>query len=374
MKKKIMIVMPSLKGGGAERVTINVANNLNKDKFEIIIVSCTRGNDYKDYIDKHIDVVELNKSSVKYAVFSIKRQIEKYKPDIILSVMEHTYMSTILAKKVSRHTCKVILVVHSTYSNSLKYSNIKSKATIFDKISKVLKIYKHCDNIIFVSKESYKDFSSRFKLNERQARVIYNPIIFDNIDFLKNEYINQDSRYRNILAVGRLTKAKDYNNLIQAIDYIVNYKKIEDIRLTIVGKGELEDNLKEIVKNKRLEKYITFWGFEKNPFKLMSKCDVFVLSSLFEGLPTVLVEAMYCGSVVISTDCKSGPNEIITDGVDGYLVPVSNSTVLGEKIIDILDDKYKQNDYIRRNAVIRAKDFHVDKCIKEYEQLFEELV
>ena len=173
-----------------------------------------------------------------------------------------------------------------------------------------------------------------------------------------------------ILAVGRLTKAKDYPTLLRAFALISKKKKV---RLVILGEGEERKSLKNLVRGLDISENIAFLGFQKNPYKYMQKANIFVLSSKREGFPNVLVEAMACGVSVVSTDCQSGPNEIIKNGENGVLVPVGDEKTLAET------ETTSRGACVQREKFWiegkrKAQDFTAEKSIKEYEKLFEEVL
>ena len=172
-------------------------------------------------------------------------------------------------------------------------------------------------------------------------------------------WLPEDSRPL-IIAMGRLTKVKDFSTLIKAF-YLVR-KKL-DARLIIIGEGELRYELEMLISKHNLQEDILLPGFLKNPFVLIQKANLFVLSSIWEGFPNVLVEAMTCGTPVISTDCNSGPSEILEHGKWGRLVPVGNISLLAKSIIDTLAE-------IRHPDVSkRASYFNEDKVVKKYLEL-----
>lgn len=373
--KNIIIVVPSLVGGGAERISINIANNLDYNKFNVTIVSCTGENEYKGFINSNVCIKYLNMKSMKTSIFKLSKILQSCEPDIVICMMEHTYLFTLIAKKMSKVNSKIILAIHNNYENLLKYSTTNIKTKTLHYIYKWTKIYNYSDKIIFVSKDCYLNFKKIFNIKEDKGIVIYNPVIYDEINILKEEIVELDENYRYILSVGRLAKQKDYITMLKSINYIINELNIKDIKLIIVGKGELEDELKSIAKQLKLDNNVIFWGFETNPYKLMSKCEVFVLSSIYEGLPTVLIEAMYCGAIPISTDCDSGPREIIDNGIDGYLVAVGDYKAIADKIVQVLyynDDM--SNSKLSYNAYVKGNKFHVDKIIVEYENIINSLI
>ncbi len=140
-------------------------------------------------------------------------------------------------------------------------------------------------------------------------------------------------------------------------------------RLVILGDGGKRSNLEKLARQLGIERQVTFLGFQTNPFKYLARSDIFVLSSLWEGFALVIVEAMACGIPVISTRCPSGPDEIITDGVNGLLVPVADETALAEAILRLLKDK-KLAVKLAQAGTKRAEDFAITKIIKQYEAIF----
>jgi glycosyltransferase involved in cell wall biosynthesis len=139
--------------------------------------------------------------------------------------------------------------------------------------------------------------------------------------------------------------------------------------LIILGRGDKKEELKNLARNLNIDEYVTFLGFQSNPYGLVARSNLFVLSSLWEGFPNALIEAMACRIPVISTDCSSGPKEIITSGVNGLLVPVGDVDILADAILKVLTDKELSNK-IAKNGRKRVMDFEAKKVVREYEKLF----
>jgi len=173
-----------------------------------------------------------------------------------------------------------------------------------------------------------------------------------------------------IIAVGRLTKAKDYPTFLRAFSLICKKRKAH---LVILGEGEERKNLENLIHKLNLPENVAFLGFQKNPYKYMQKASVFVLSSKREGFPNVIVEAMTCGVPVISTNCQSGPNEIIKNGENGILVPVGDEKALAEAILKVLNNHSLRQKFSEQGRK-KAQDFTAEKSIKEYEKLFQEVL
>lgn len=367
-KYKIFLIIPTLKGGGAERVVLNIAKNLNQNKFNIYLIICCPGNDFKDEIPEYINVKELNYKHVYQSIPKLALLITKEKPDLIFSALSHMNLATIISNIISPVKTKVIISEHNTYSFNSGMKN-KNKLKNFLMAKFINYLYNHSKRIIFVSYGSLNDFKTIFKkIDYNKAIVIYNPIVYDNINILKQEDVGIKEKY--ILSVGRLTKQKGYEYLLKAFKLV--YEQNENIRLIILGQGEDKEKLIEYCKELNIHDVVYFLGFQENPYKYMANSEVFVLSSLWEGFGNVLVEAMACGVPVISTNCPSGPSEIIFDKINGILVPPKNPIALADAIINILNNKEYATS-LAKKGLERAQDFHVKKIIKEYERLFIEV-
>jgi glycosyltransferase involved in cell wall biosynthesis len=172
-----------------------------------------------------------------------------------------------------------------------------------------------------------------------------------------------------IIACGRLTYPKNYQLLLEA--FARTQKQINS-RLLILGQGEERTSLGELTHKLEIQDKVIFLGFQKNPFKYMAISDIFVLSSRWEGFPNVILEAMACGVPVISTRCPYGPDEVITDGINGILVPVGDKDVMADAIIRLLKDK-KLREQLIMGGTKRAEDFRIEKMVAEYEMMINSL-
>ena len=200
--------------------------------------------------------------------------------------------------------------------------------------------------------------------------VIYNSIDIVKITTLLNNEVEHTCFNENIPLItvcGRLTSSKNYPLLLKSFAIIQREIKA---RLLILGEGEKRKSLEDLVDKLGIQDKVMFLGFQKNPFKYIAKSNIFVLSSSWEGFSIVIVEAMACGVPVISTRCPSGPDEIITDEVNGLLVPVANVDAMAQAILRLLKDESLSN-RLAEAGKKRAKDFKVEKMVAEYERLFE---
>ena len=198
--------------------------------------------------------------------------------------------------------------------------------------------YRSADTIIAVSNGVADDLSTMLKLKRNQINVIYNPVVSEHLIKNSREPVDHPWLTSNkvpvILGVGRLTEAKNFNALIHAFSIVV---ASIPARLIILGEGEQRDSLETIIDQLNLADQVDLPGFTNNPYPYMRCADLFVLSSIWEGLPTVLIEALSCGTKVVSTDCPSGPREILENGKWGTLVPVNNAEELANAMIFSLE-------------------------------------
>lgn len=376
-KIKLLFFTSYLGGGGAEKVMVNLMNNLDRSKFDVSLVLSEKKGVHLNKVSKDVKINSLIKvNSLKNRMlpvlffiylkrfYNFIKVIRSEKPDVVVSPSNMPNLMSIFAKLFVRKI-KVIICVHCYLSIALKEDNFLTR--MMPKF-----FYSKADKIISVSKESAEDIDNNFGVPRNKIITIYNPHDLENIYELKDEEICDDFFKNNnpkIISVGSLIIRKGYKYLINAFKLV--RKRGINADLIILGEGIEKANLENLSRNLGLENHVIFAGFKKNPYKYMRNSSVFVLSSLYEGLPNVIIEAMACGVPVVSTRCPSGPEEIITDGVNGLLVPVKDEKALANAIIDLLKDKDKAKNLAEEGRK-RAEDFEVKKIVKEYEKVFVE--
>lgn len=223
------------------------------------------------------------------------------------------------------------------------------------------RMYPSADGIVAVSAGVADDLAQIINIPRCRVSVVYNPIFSNNIPELSKAQVDHAWLSRGqppvIMAVGRFTQAKDFSNLIRAFSVL---RKKTVARLIILGEGDLRESLEAVVSDLDLSNDVAFPGFVQNPYAWMSKAALFVLSSAWEGFGNVLVEAMACGTPVVSTDCPSGPAEILENGKWGDLVPVGDINALAEAMAAALDSREHPD------VAARAADFSVDQAVHGY--------
>ena len=198
-------------------------------------------------------------------------------------------------------------------------------------------LYPTADYVTAVSAGVAKELREKLRLPRERVTVVYNPIVTPELAKMAGEdpchpWLADGNPV--VLGVGRLVQAKGFECLIDAFAHL---RKVKEARLIILGEGPEREPLSEKVKAAGLADLVQLPGFVSNPFSYMSRCTVFVLSSRNEGLPGSLIQAMACGAAVISTDCHAGPSEIVTNEVNGYLVPVDDPMAISSRIEYLLD-------------------------------------
>lgn len=357
MKRKIAFIVPSLRGGGAERVITNIVSNINQEKFEIILILIKKEGTFLSMIPDNIKIIDLNSQRVRYAILKLIKEININNPDIIMSTLGHMNLALLLIRRFIKTKAKIYVREASTPSKSLMEMP-KIKRLLFKGLYTLL--YPKADLVIAQCDEMKNDLIFNFRIKRSLIQTIYNPLDIENIRKKRDEFYPYRKDEVNILAVGRLTPAKGFDILIEAFKIVA--KAIPTARLYILGDGELKSYLFKKSEELGVNDRISFLGFKKNPYPYYYYSDTYVLSSRWEGFPNTLLEALACDAKVVATKCKSGPKEIIKNDMFGNLVEVDNPVSLAEGIIKSINEENKSNG--------RAMDFSIKNIIKEYESLF----
>ena len=390
MYKNLAFIIPGLKNGGAERVLSTLSLNLNKNIKQYIFTWDGKEKDY-DFNSEIIDFNIINSKNILINIFVLINRVikarkykKKYNIDTSISHLEGANIVNIL----SRRKDKIIITVH----NFQTLERNGGYGFIFKILIRLL--YNKADIIVAVSEEIKEDLIENFNIEKQKIKVIYNPFDVNQINDLSKEEIDNDEKYifssPVIINVGRLTKQKGQWHLIKIIEILK--KDIPNIKLLILGKGELEKELKKMIVDLGLEDNVILMGFKNNPFKYIRNSDIFALTSLYEGFPMCLVEAMACETPVISVDCKSGPREILSDyesernsniksysfeeyGVlckkfetDKQYENYLSEEVYAEAIKKLLEDEKRLKDY-RKKGIIKAKSLDVKNIILLWESI-----
>jgi len=413
-KIDIVVFIPRMVEGGAERVTINLLKGFVKRGLKVDLVLFWKEGVFLNQIPSQVRVISLDAPTNLYPYrwhrllkFLCKRHLSSFDLDCLLkanavlakivfylrgkSSMYPMWINTIalhLANYLRKNRPKALLaIMHNSNIIALKaqqFAHIPFCLTISEHttlsialqftqrrkfIENCIKtLYPKANTIIAVSQGIAKDLIESYKVPKEKIKVIFNPIVTDELFELSKQPINhpwfEQNRLPVILAVGRLTKAKDYPTLFRAFSLV---RQVRPAKLLILGEGEERSNLERLAIELGIQNDVSMPGFVDNPFAFMAKASVFVLSSAWEGLPTVLIEALACGCPVVATDCRSGPREILDNGRYGRLVPVGDHEALAKAILETLDNP----DFpaTKEERIQRALEFSLDAAVEKYLQV-----
>ena len=358
-KKRLIFFMPSMEGGGVEKNLIIVTNYVSRFIGNVSIM--TFDNSFNKYFDKRVKIINVKKKNKKkkYSKYF------KYISCICLLIKEYLADKNILVFTFQANIYGIILayflnfkIISRSNSSPTGWNRNVFKKLIFSFF------IKKADKVIVNSKEFQKEFKNKFSVN---THLIYNPL--NKSEIIKKSKINKKTLFPffgnknfKIINIARLTNQKDHLTLIRALNIIV--KKI-DFRMLIIGYGVNKDIIKKEIKFYKLNKYIKIIDNRFNPYPYLRSSDLFVLSSKFEGLPNVILEAQTLKKYVISSNCPTGPKEILMNGKLGSLFNVGDYRKLASSIIDYSQKKKKYNKKII-NAYKKLNRFDYELNCKKY--------
>ena len=360
MKKKIIFFYPSLENGGVTKNLLNLLYGCRKKNIELHLLSSSnpiKKNIFCKYffhqiISKHnLFFLPGRFNSAINAMFTLHQLLKIEKDN---NIVVHSMQSNIAAIIMCLLHKKKIIIRNS---EDAVYSTIYSENLFFSFIVFLLKIlfYNFADKAITNSIGSKKSLEYFF-LNKDKIKTIYNPYL--------NQLIKKKFKKKNIIInIARLRKQKDHETLIRAFKIFNEYYK--DYKLMIIGHGNLENKLKRLVLSLNLKNKVIFTGWVKNPNSYLKKAKLFVLSSLYEGLGNVLIDAINYDTPCIATNCRSGPNEILKDGKGGYLVPVKDYIALSQSMIMAIK-KYQSSRKKNNFAKKYLKRFNMKNNVNLY--------
>ena len=295
---------------------------------------------------KHIDVLlfsfilPLKISKSQLYLDCLVNYLKSSRPDILISAKTHTNITAILASLRSNSSTKFIVSEHTALSRDIETRKKKSRWRYILPVIK--RFYPMANKVITVSKCVEEDLLKLLSPQKIDSQTIYNPIPIETIQKRMLEEIDhpwlKNKDHIVLIAAGRLEEPKDYPTLLRAFQIV---KNTHEAKLIILGDGSLRKELEQLARDLHIDDNVDMPGYVENPYAYMRKSDVFILSSIWEGLPTVLIEAMVCRCKIVSTDCECGPREILNNGEYGLLTPTGNPENMAVNISSIIDDSKK---------------------------------
>ncbi|NRB58891.1 MAG: glycosyltransferase [Winogradskyella sp.] len=372
---RLGVLIYSLAGGGAERVVSYLVTFCHNNKIDVHLILMNTNKKYKipeglnvHYIEKSQD----NESGILKALkipllaFKYAKLVKKLQLTHSLSFLTRPCFINILSRKFTSHKFKLITNERAFPSLQYSYKGLQSK---FNK--KMIKtLYKKADLLISNSHGNAQDLIDNFEVSSDKMKVIHNPIDLDKIKNIEPENGFFDDSKFNIVTVGRLDVGKNHKMLIEAVGKLEN----SSTRLYIFGEGNIRTELEETIGTLNLKDQVFLMGFDANPYRYLKCADLFVFGSNHEGFPNVLLEAIACQLPILTTNCQSGPSEIMKLGEAkedlmitdyGILVPIKNADLMAKGIAYFINnDSYIEE--CKQNGKTRIKDFEKNYILSKY--------
>lgn len=366
-RAKIAIMLPKLSGGGISRTRTTLAKGLlDSGHVDVEFLLERDGGELRHLVPNDCTVVELGKLRFRYLVPALVRYFRTQSPDVLLTSKELHTFAAIIARFITGSRVRIFPTMHGDFSERMSGNRLAHER--FWMPYAVRAFYSRANGVIAVSSGVRKGLLRATNLHENHVRRIYNPFDLRGIETSAGQQDKHEAPYSQkgdgvatLVAAGRLAPQKDYQTLLRAV--AIARKEIP-MKLIVLGEGKLRKDLEELTTELGLSDVVDWAGFIENPFPAIRSCDLFVLSSRWEGLPGVLVQAFALGKTVVSTDCPHGPAEILDGGRYGKLVPVGDPRAFAEAICAALrnpDDPSRLQE--------RAREFDISTVTQQYVDL-----
>ena len=369
--------MTDLEDLGVQRVVINLVNHFDQSKIVPTLILWRNEGKVASFLKDGAKVLETDQGLLRPRLFFrlIKyfRIIRILKPDVVLSCVPVTNVSYSMIKWLLPKRVGFVACEHAFISAAFSAGEYTGAFKLL-----YLALFRptynfFADRLIMVAYAAKKDAVNNWGVHEHNISVIYNPQDIDDLQKRAEEPVNDnwftDANEPILIAAGRLTKQKGFESLIRAFAILHSNTKC---RLVILGRGDLEQTLKNLVEELDLTGHVRFLGFQKNPLKYIKNSSVFVLSSIWEAMPMILAEAMAVGIPVVSYDCPSGPREMLDGGKCGFLVEDQNVDALASMLLKVLNNPNEAKKKAKR-ALKKVQQFDVVKIVGMYQKLITEI-
>lgn len=367
---RTLLLLPSLIGGGAERVMMYLARGLPRDRFELTLGIGDPHGPYVPLLPRDIEIISFGATRMAATVPRLTWLLATRRFDVCYSMMAMN-MAAVVARELARSTTPLVLGARGHYSVILQAEQRAGRL----RLELVRRLYPRAERVVAVSRGVADDLVQNLGLSRERTLAIPNPVDLERIraESAKDPghpWLSPSETVPVLVHVGALKAAKGHAQLLEAFARVRAHRPV---RLLLVGgDGGLEQAVRAKVRELGVTEDVGFVGFQDNPYQFMSRATVFVLSSLWEGFPNVVAEAMACGAPVVSFDCDSGPREIVRDGVSGVLVPVGDAAQLAGAIERVLADPELRAS-LRREALRDVERFSLPTVIERYAAVLEEV-
>lgn len=356
---KILILLPDLRGGGAERLHVHLAKHWHAQGHKVDFVLMQRRGELLNLLPASIGIFDLGVDRIRQVALPFATHLRKAKPDIVIAAMWPLTSIAVLSWMLAGKAGRLYLSDHNHLSMSCVHE-LNTPAWFLGAIMRFT--YPAASGVIAVSEGVKKDMCKLGGFDDALVRVIYNPTALGVSPHRESLAVSQQlwgtGFDHHLLSAGTLKAQKDHATLIRAFALLPTSL---NVKLTILGEGPLRLELEALVVQLGLQDRVAMPGFAVDPYPWFRSADLFVLSSQWEGFGNVIVEALECGVPVVCTDCPSGPAEILENGRYGRLVPTQDPSALASAIAQSFAEPID-----RENLMNRAKDFTVSGIAEKY--------
>jgi glycosyltransferase involved in cell wall biosynthesis len=360
----VLFLLPSLGGGGAERVMVSLAARLNRERFEPHLAVLEKTGPLVSAVPRDVPLHELGSRRVRYALPGLVPLVRALKPAAVLSNIAELNLLLILARPLLPRGVR--LLVRETILVSAWLGQDANHAGVLSLGYRLL--YPRADAVICQCEAMARDLQERFRVPPEKIARIYNPVDFERLRALSEAASDPYVPFGagpHLVASGRLTGMKGFDLLLEAMALIGS--EFPDAELTILGTGPLEDELKVLSRTLDLQARVRFQGFQLNPYPWVKHADVFVLSSRYEGLPNAMLEALALGTPVVGTDCPGGVREILEGNPLGRVAEGVDSGRLAEAITEAL--RAGRPPHVEPPDEEFVERFRLDRIVDQYEKV-----
>ena len=328
----VALFLPTLGGGGAERVTLNLARGLVERGYRVDLVLGKAVGAYLNGVPDGVRLVALGARRLLTTPWALSRYLVRDRPRTVLSAMNDANVVALTAAWLARYRGPVVAAEHNQLYSDGRLTPLRRAF-----IAAMRLTYPRAHRVVAVSHGVKDSLTTTAHIDPRHIDVIYNPVITPQLH--QATQATPDHPWFQgpdpiLLGIGRLTRQKNFPNLLHAFAHVRTQRPA---KLIILGEGEDREALTHLVHQLHLTNHVDLPGFAPNPYAYLAHAHLFALSSDWEGLPTVLIEALATHTPVVSTDCPSGPREILDHGRHGELVPMNDPTALAQAILRTLD-------------------------------------
>lgn len=362
-RRELLFLIPTLNGGGAQRVIVTLLNHLDRTRFRMTIaVVSTKGAVFLDDIPVDVKVIDLGCTRVRHSLVKLVRLIWRLRPDVVFSTLGHLNLALAALRPLlpgkTRYIARETIVVSELLKDLGPSSGWRWAYR---------HLYPRFDAVVCQSADMRNDLVGEFGFPARKAVVINNPVDLKNIRLLAKQASAETialgaaasaGEHIHFVAAGRLVDQKGFDLLIEALALCANRR----MSLTILGEGPLLESLEKLAQDRGVAQQVRFGGFQRNPYAHFAQADAFVLSSRFEGFPNVVLEALACGTPVIATPAPGGVAEIIS-GLPGCFL----ATEISAQALAVELGRFNKGQRLPADVV---RPYEVATIVRRYEAAF----